>query len=123
MLPTKNRLRRQKDFQLVASKGKKFFSDFLMVKVLFKTEGEIKVGVVVPSKVSKKAVRRNQLRRWINEDIRRNLSKLPVGNYLILVKPEAIDLDHPTLTRDLFFLLDKIKSFYGYFKANGKNNS
>ena len=54
MLPTKNRLRRQKDFQLVASKGKKFFSDFLMIKVLFKTEGEVLVGVVFPVKKKKK---------------------------------------------------------------------
>jgi len=122
MLPTKNRLRRQKDFQLVASKGKKFFSDFLMIKVLFKTEGEVLVGVVVPSKVSKKAVRRNQLRRWISEDIRKRISELPLGNYLVLVKPEAANSNHPTLSRDLFFLLDKIKSFYGYFKDNRKTD-
>ena len=108
MLAVKNRLRRQKDFQQVAAKGKKYFSDFFMIKVLPKSEGEIKIGIVVSNKVSKKAVVRNRLKRWISADLYQYLDKLPLADYLILVKPPIADKSHEDITNNLFNILKKI---------------
>ncbi len=108
MLAVKNRLRRQKEFQQVASRGKKYFSDFFMIKVLPKSEGEVKIGIVISNKVSKKAVVRNRLKRWISADLYQYLDKLPLADYLILVKPSAAERKHKDITNSLFNILEKI---------------
>lgn len=81
MLPKSNRLTR-KDFEILFRAGKKasnkdFFARFYFLKDIKKTGCGFKVAVVTSSKISKKAVVRNRIRRRVYASFRRLLPSLP----------------------------------------------
>lgn len=57
------------------------------VKIFFLPQTTLKMTVVVPAQVSKKAVRRNRIKRLARETFRLNLPRLPLGWWLI--KPQT----------------------------------
>jgi len=65
---------------------------YFSIKVFPATLPHSRFGVVVSGKVSKSAVRRNQLKRSIFDWLRQKQSKLPVADYVIIVFPEAARL-------------------------------
>ncbi len=64
------------------------------VKVFFLSEKVLKMTVVVPSQVSKKATRRNRIKRLARETFRLSLTKLPVGYWLIKPQSGSFDLTY-----------------------------
>lgn len=79
MLPRENRLKRKKDFKKVFQKGKSVKGNFLLLK---KTENELGVsrfGFIVSSKVFKKAVERNKLKRRLRHIVREFLPEIKEG--------------------------------------------
>ena len=62
-LPKKNRLKKKKDFEEVFKKGKAVRGNFLFVRYLKNSLQFPRFAFVVSSKVSKKAVARNRIRR------------------------------------------------------------
>jgi len=65
MLLKGNRLRRDKDLERVFKNGRFFKEDFLSFKILFNNLKNNRFAFIVSSKVSKKAVLRNKIRRWL----------------------------------------------------------
>jgi len=88
MLNKKNKIQKKKEVDELFKKGRSSFDKFLGVKVL-KTQNKInRFVIVVSTKVSKKAVERNRLKRQINEVVRLNLKRLEVGyDFFILALP------------------------------------
>src|SRR4051812_40282115 len=89
MLFKQHRLARTKDVKNTFAHGRSFFNPFFTLKFLqTKHEGR-RFTVVVSTKVSKKAVERNRLKRIVREFVRLNLGRFAFGDYAVIVKPAA----------------------------------
>lgn len=91
MLSRQNRLRKQKDFDLVFQEGRFFQNDFLAVKFRPNQQAFPRFAVVISAKTAKGAVTRNRLRRQLNEIIRTEVKgKLAGVDVVLIVKPKLI---------------------------------
>ncbi len=109
MLKKQNRLSKTKDVATVTKRGRSFFSPYFVVKYL-KTADAARVTVVVSTKVSKKAVLRNRIKRIIRDLIRRSvLPTLKSGDYVIIVKPLVAKLEAPVIREEALGLLRKTR--------------
>ncbi len=85
MLPYKNRLLKEKDFEKVFKNGKGFKQDFLYLKLLENELPETRFGIVISKKVCKKAVTRNKIKRRIRHLIKQTLPDIKKGKDVILI--------------------------------------
>lgn len=79
MLKKELRIRKQKDFDNIFSKGAYFSEKFLALKVV---ENELEIsrfGFIVSNKISKKAVERNRIKRLLRESVRLRWDKISPG--------------------------------------------
>ena len=100
------RLAKNKDVKAVFARGRTFFSPLMNVK--FVAASQSRFTVVVSTKVSKKAVARNRLKRIIREFLRKNLGSLAGGDYAVILKPKATSVAEAVM----------IESLRGLLKAN-----
>lgn len=91
MLPKVNRLKKKKEFEKVFKKGRFLKEDFLILKAIPNNLKNSRFGFIISSKVSKKAVVRNKIKRWLRNIV---LFKLKEDNQMkemmdvvIIVKP------------------------------------
>lgn len=92
MLKKINRLTKKKDIEVLMKQGKAVYFLFFIVK--FRPNGLLlpRLTVVVSTKVSKKATKRNLIKRRIREIVRLNLSKVAQGyDIAIIVSPKIIN--------------------------------
>ncbi len=94
MLSKKNRLAKDLDIKKVFARGRSFLNSGISLRFLPKAgEGEARFAVVVSTKVSKKATKRNRLKRLIREELKSRLRTFPCGDYIISVRPTAEKLE------------------------------
>lgn len=79
MLPKQFRLRKTKDFDLVWKNGRSFFVKQLGTKSRKNGLEESRFGFVVSTKISKRAVVRNRIKRLLRQSIHQNLDKIKSG--------------------------------------------
>lgn len=108
MLKKANRLSKNLDVKR-AMRGRSFFGPRFVIKfVSSKNPGHLtRATVVVSTKVSKRAVVRNSIKRRIREAVRRNLDMFRGGDYVIIVKPSVIQLADDVLVKDFMDFLKK----------------
>lgn len=107
-------LRKKVEFSKTYRLGKTGRISELSVKALKVNDTKIKLAIVVPKKVSKKAVVRNRARRRVREIIR-NHSSLAVGGYFVIVN---IYSDLSTLSpKELDIEVVNIFTKLGVFKS------
>jgi len=96
MLNKKNKIQKKKEVENVFKNGKSSFDKFLGLKVI-KTENKInRFVIVVSAKVSKKAVKRNYIKRRLHEIARLNLRYLDQGHdFFVLALPPIIEKTFP----------------------------
>ncbi len=114
MLPRENRLKRDKDFDILFKKGEGVFGSVCGAK--WKKNGLrfSRFAVVVGTKVSKKAVVRNRLRRQIREMIRLRINQFKPGyDMVLIVRPGALEKTHNELEIAVLKLLKKTPVFQG----------
>jgi len=88
MLPSNNRLKKDKDFDNLFKKGATFSYGFLYLKIIKNYLDYTRFGFIVSKKVSNKAVIRNKIKRKLRALIRERLSKIKKGfDIVIVVKP------------------------------------
>ena len=110
MLPKANRLTKETDFKKIAKGAKPIHSKFFLLKKLSTPEKLVKFGIVISSKISKKAVVRNKIRRQIREVLKENLADIKTGQkVMIVVKDTALNKDFKEIKQDLENLLIKTK--------------
>ena len=104
MLPQKNRLNKKKDFDAVFKKGKSSFDELLGVKILKNNKQKFsRFGIIVSSKVSKKAVKRNKIKRRIRNIIRKNhLSSIVIGDVVVISLPRVLDKKYSEIEKSLY---------------------
>jgi ribonuclease P protein component len=87
MLPNANRLIEKEDFEAVYRKGKPLFCDNIVLIVAKNGLKTTKIGLSVGIKFSKKAVKRNRIKRQIRAIMHKKLEQLAPGfNIVINVK-------------------------------------
>lgn len=102
MLKKCNRISYDKEFDRVFKAGQSFYSKVLGLKAVPNERPETRVGILVSTKVSKKAVVRNRLKRQIREIFFLELAKFKGGNDLvIIVLPLILDKSFEEITKDL----------------------
>ncbi len=91
MLKKANRLNLEKDFQKIFYSGKVWRTEILDIRVRANKAGCLRFGFVVSSKVDKRAVVRNRLRRQMSEIIKNNFNYIVPGfDAAIVAKKEIV---------------------------------
>lgn len=94
MLNKKNRLAKDREIKRVFARGRVFLNSAAALKFLrLPGETESRFAIVVSTKVSKKAARRNRLKRLVREELRRKIKFLPKGDYALSLRPAAEKLE------------------------------
>ncbi len=88
MLPKKNRLKKNKDFERIFKIGKGYRENFLFLKIAENNLKTSRFGFVVSKKFSKKAFIRNKIKRRLRELVKLKLPEIRKGiDGVILVIP------------------------------------
>ncbi len=91
MLPKEHRLRLDKDIKTLFSKGKSVFGLCVGVKFRLNRLSVSRFAIVVGTKVAKRAVVRNRVRRQLRGILYKHLGELTTGyDVMLMVKKEAI---------------------------------
>jgi len=112
MLNKKNRLRLDKDFDNAFKQGQSFYNDVFGLKLAKNNLNEFRLGVLVGLKVSKRAIRRNRIKRQIREIVRLETPKLKTGYDLVVITlPKIVDKDFPEIKSLLLEGLKKLELY------------
>ena len=110
MLPAAYRLTKQHDFKRVAHSGRSFFSHLFRVSTCANTLKRPRVAVVVSTKVSKKAVARNKLKRQVRAVVAAHLEQLATGrDVVIAARSQALAQPFAAVEQDLLSILTKAR--------------
>ena len=85
MLAPKNRLRKKQDFENVFKKGISFFFENISIRVAENNQKHSRIGFVVSSKFSKKAVERNKIKRQLRAILFQNVPALKSGKDVVII--------------------------------------
>ncbi len=108
MLAKEYRLRRDKDFQRVFSRGKSVFDGACGVRFDKNQLKNSRFAVVVGTKVHKSAVKRNTIRRQYSEIIRLHLDKIQPGfDVILLTSKDTLPLDYSEKEKRLIKVFKK----------------
>ncbi|TAL19802.1 ribonuclease P protein component [Patescibacteria group bacterium] len=108
MLPAKHRLRKSSEIERVWKRGRSFFSGEYHVKALQNRLPHSRFAVVVGTSVSKRAVKRNRLKRRTREILRKHLSHIVIGgDFVVTLKKSALDADFAQLETALLAAFNK----------------
>jgi len=112
MLAKKNRLTKEKEFKTVFRKSKSSFDDILGVKVTKNKLEYSRFGIIVSSKVSKKAVERNKIKRRLSNLIRLQKQKIIRGfDCVIIVLPPILNKKLEEISQSLDKHFKKLKLY------------
>ena len=120
MLPQEYRLKRMKDFEILFKEGWFVAGNLLTAKVWkinvekyqkrdYK-ESDLKIGLVVGLKVSKKAVERNRLKRQMREVVRLLLKEGEIkSGYMValVAKPEMLGAEYKIVEKEVLDIFKK----------------
>ena len=85
MLKKQNQLTKDKEFDNVFKNGKSSYDNIIGIKIITNNLDKSRFGILVSTKISKKAVERNRIKRQIREVIRLNLEAIKPGYDLIII--------------------------------------
>jgi len=91
MLIKRNRLCKKKDFERVFKKGKGLKEDFLILKMAKNNLSQSRFGFIVGTKISKKAVLRNKLKRRLRELVRGKIEKIKKGFDIVFITQPGLE--------------------------------
>jgi ribonuclease P protein component len=113
MLPASQRLKKTKDFALMATKGRSIFGPLATLRVRLDSKipknAPSKIGFIVSTKVFKRAVKRNLAKRRFRSAVHELLPIIPPGYHLLFIlKPETLTEDYQTIKEEVVRLISKI---------------
>lgn len=112
MFKRNNRLSKDRDIQKAIKSGRVFFNPNLNLKFLPQVSKSSKFTVVVGTKVAKKAVTRNRIKRISREEIKKHINTLPSGDYIVFVKPSAVKTTEEIFLESLKKTLNQAKNLH-----------
>lgn len=112
MLKQENRIRRDKEFDRVFKAGQSFYGKDLGFKL---AKNDLKVsrfGILINTKVSKKAVVRNKIRRQLRAILYQKLPQILTGfDLVIIVLPQILDKKFEEIEKLLLSGLSRLKIY------------
>ena len=133
MLPVTLRMKKARDFAVMATKGRTIFGFFstLRVRAVSPTNNPLaksavtsvkadkggnegglsqtKIAFIISTKIFKKAVDRNRSKRRFRSSVRELLPTIPKGYHLLFIlKPQCLDGDYQKIKADTAHMLEKI---------------
>lgn len=110
MFMQKYRLNKRQELKKIFQKGKKSQNKFFKIYFLENNLAHCRLAVITSLKISKKATKRNRLKRQVREIIRLKLGEFKHNYDLIVsVLPATIDQCFDLLKNELLTLLKKSK--------------
>jgi len=110
MIPKENRIRKNEDFARLFKKGQIFHSKGISAKVGRNKFGLVRLGFVISTKVHKRAVRRNKIRRRLRSIFGKRLEQLKPGlDIAILTRKDVLDMTFKELEKSADHLIEKAK--------------
>jgi len=94
MLPKKNRIKKEKDFETVFKNSKSLRNDLIVFKITNNKAETNRFGFVVSKKISKSAVVRNRVKRRLAEAIRSMIGGMKKGVDLVLIALPGIEKEN-----------------------------
>lgn len=109
MLASKYRLKKKINFARVEIDGKMIQSRSFGMGVYNRKDDEAsRFGFIISTKISKKAVIRNRIKRTMSDSIRKNIDKIKKGyDVVFLLKPLAVKIDKETLENETTEIITK----------------
>lgn len=101
------RISRQKDFDKIFRSGKLWQNDLFVLRSLDNGLKQARLAAVVSNKISKKAVKRNKLRRRIKEIVRQEAGAAGGIDFIFIAKAGATATDFPEIKAAVVDLLKK----------------
>ncbi|MFA6161614.1 MAG: ribonuclease P protein component [Patescibacteria group bacterium] len=112
MLPKPNRLKKTKDFALMATKGRSIFGLYATLRIRQNAtapEEQSKIGFIISTKIFKRAVKRNLAKRRFRSAVHELLPQIPPGYHLLFIlKPETLTADYQAMKDEILHMLSKI---------------
>jgi len=109
MLPKNNRLTSRKDFSDLKKSGRKYQS--LSFALLYKenNQASCRFGIIVSTRISKKATERNKAKRKLRETFFKILPRLS-GNFdfLFLTKTDILNRSMSEMEKEVFDLFSRL---------------
>ena len=110
MLKKDNRIRLNKEFDRVFKTGQSFYGKFLGVKMAANDLGLVRVGIMVSTKVSKKATERNLAKRRIRSIMNGILPSLKPGRDIVIIAlPPLVEQDFKTIKSFLEQAMERLR--------------
>jgi ribonuclease P protein component len=91
MLPKINRIKKKNDFEIIFKKGASYKNSLFILKVFKNDFNYSRFGFIVSSKVSKKAVVRNKVRRRLSEIIKAEFKNIKSGLDMVFISLSDIE--------------------------------
>ena len=108
MLDKRHRLTAEKDFARLFAKGRAFQGRGVTVKAVRSRSEGPRIGFVVSTKVAKRAVVRNTIKRRMREIVRKRLAKLIGGvDIAFLARSESVTMSFQDLETSIEAVLTK----------------
>ena len=89
-------------------RGRSFFSPYFVVKFVKTVSATPRFNIIVSTRVSKRAVERNRIKRIVRDAIRLSLPHFRPGDYVIIVKRQACDKPPLDIKQQLDQLFTKV---------------
>lgn len=109
MLASKYRLKKKINFARIEIDGKMFQSNSFGVGVYDRKDNDPShFGFIISTKISKRAVDRNRIKRTISEVVRKNISKIKSGlDVVFLVKPSIMKITSEQIEKETYETIAK----------------
>lgn len=112
MLKKENRIRLDKEFDRVFKAGQSFYGKEIGLKIAKNDLAASRFGILINTKVSKKAVVRNKIKRQIRAIIEANLGDIAGGHDLVvIVFPQILDKNFKEIEKTLLSGFKKLKIY------------
>ena len=110
MLKKQQRISLKKDFDAVFKKGRSRYGRLMGIRVKSASGESNRYGIIVSAKVSKKAVKRNRIKRQLKNVCRLNDHALAPSHDLVIVAlPAIIHSSYRQIQQEYLYLLKQLR--------------
>jgi len=97
-----NKLTKKKEFEKVYKNGKSSYNKLLGIKTIKKNTKKARFGIIVSTKISKKAVERNKIKRQIREILEKEQKKIKENiECVIITRPEILNKKYKEIEKSI----------------------
>lgn len=104
------KITKNKEFDRIFKEGRSSYDKLLGIKMIKNETYDVRLGIIVSGKVSKKAVDRNKIRRRVKEIFRLTLNKIKPNDYVVIVLPETRDKKFQEIECSVMFNLKRLRA-------------